>query len=468
MAFAMSTTASAQFGGLGKKLKEKAKRALNNEVNKAEYEAKEAAEAKAKEAVTGESETEGGTTQSGTLQLLGGDFTDSGAKYPNPDKKYEPSAEAKAKDPKASSTELRFSSQKTMAEIRGAYEQLDPETYPLQPYYDFPYFYNMDDGTEPKDQYNETRKWLVEASNIHPAKLPHILLSDFPGINKDNPKAKYAIPAQDVFCYKWITSYVCDPDNFGAFILFTNTLPFYGCKTFDYKFEYTYENEKEGIIDSSKGMMEMKDWNDKANSRLGDAIALAQQRIPLERMLKRLQAVISIAENSQESVVDRVYNFAVAECMYSYLFNGRRDYNTFSQTDEYRLLEARYDKIAPEISQIARKAADAAEEAALPTVEMPKSVSVSAATRTEVTKFVKTEEPTMVEVLFKTANWRPFKSAEWPYKVTHHLIEIYVVTKEDGKYWIRETAVSKFPSGKLRLAGTTSQDTRRYPLNYKK
>lgn len=82
----------------------------------------------------------------------------------DPFKKYEPSAAAKAADPKASDKTIEEGNTKSYAEICGAYENMPKELIPYQPYYEFlkDYLYMyVNTGTDKNSQFNYDRSFVV-------------------------------------------------------------------------------------------------------------------------------------------------------------------------------------------------------------------------------------------------------------------------------------------------------------------
>ena len=90
-------------------------------------------------------------------------------------KENKPSAEALAADPKASDKTVESGYTKSISEIHAAYEQLDPELFPYQPYYKYKEFYYLHDE---------------EAEKIHTGQYAEILM----GIAKLPAGAFYYMP----------------------------------------------------------------------------------------------------------------------------------------------------------------------------------------------------------------------------------------------------------------------------------
>lgn len=64
-------------------------------------------------------------------------------KLPNPEKTYKPSKKAASTDPQATDPTVRDGYSRSLSSIHAAYEQLDPQLYPYQPYYAFKDYYVM-------------------------------------------------------------------------------------------------------------------------------------------------------------------------------------------------------------------------------------------------------------------------------------------------------------------------------------
>ena len=138
-----SPAAYAQFGGIGKKLKEKAKQkveqkvdqTINKTVNNAVDKTGEAIEStvnkaakKGKKKVAEKAGINAGEAGSSNDGKTGSAF--------DWKKNYTPGAEARAKDPNATSAEVWKGFNKSVGQLHGAYENMADFTANYQPYYD--------------------------------------------------------------------------------------------------------------------------------------------------------------------------------------------------------------------------------------------------------------------------------------------------------------------------------------------
>ena len=139
LVFAVTTPAEAQFGKLLNKAKKAAKEKVENKArevkNKAEKGAPDAVDDAVDVAVGKAAEKAGvqGVSSLSDEESNGYDYEGIKGLYK---KDLKPSAAAVAADPKASATTVEKNYTKSPAQIRGAWENLDPELFPYQPYYE--------------------------------------------------------------------------------------------------------------------------------------------------------------------------------------------------------------------------------------------------------------------------------------------------------------------------------------------
>ncbi|MDY5033048.1 MAG: hypothetical protein SO064_00995 [Prevotella sp.] len=411
MTTAGAGTASAQFGGLGKKLKQSVKTKVDDAARNAKNDAKNKANDQVKDATGYDNETR--------------TYHPEGDAPVNYKKTYTPSDEAKAADPLATSTEVQNGFTKSRGEIHAFYENLPDEiviSY-FKPYYkeENKKWYDLDDTWHDRHMYAFMN--LFEKNLAATEDYRHVFADYFevaPGVK---------IPADQTFQNAWTLQYIADPTSSSAFVF--------------YLYAYAYsrmENHIWTTWEQPKGSVLPADYNKILFARNSMAFELATTVLPYSVLNHWADFFIADIEKKSD-VYGKYFSWIMANTILKNIMPKHEKHNT--SDDAYRVklsqFEAKYENVdfGRQLG-LSKKAA----------VDEPKGVTVSAEIKAIGNKAGK--EITYGEfekLIYHASKWSELKEQKYPYRTTGYGISVSIVFKTGGKRYVLPGQLVKATQG---------------------
>ena len=374
-------------------------------------------------------------------------------------KKYKPSAEALAADPKASDQTIEPGFTKSISEIHAAYEQFDPKLYPYQPYYKYKDFYYLHDDNAEKE-YNGQYDFLMRAI----ARLPA-------GVSYNMPYKAIKTPAGDevfvtydeLFRSARTAQFIADPLSTSAFHKYVQVVMFED-NFFKYKYAYNMADKMKGIVNAKTGMLLFAPSENvyvaTQENRRELALSLARTVVPIDNIRSHVNELIEKYKAEKNPLMKYTLGFQIMGIMDN-IFTKHKDYNSSDATN--RKIEASYMVVADERF---KNETNAYSNFAA-TVEMPKGVQIDGATSSKVNSMAKQSLGSeYVKTIFLSNKWSEFQESKFPYRVMHLSLPVAVIVKRGDKYLMNYYDITKSPNGgewnMMVKMGATFQ-----PVNYK-
>lgn len=353
-------------------------------------------------------------------------------------KNYKPSAAAIAADPKAADQTVAPGFTKSASAIHGAYEHLDPAVFTYQPYYQYKEFYNINKPDE---------DFRVREYNSNVAKLASLgaggsyLMTWF---KIKTPDGDLLVSSDEFFRNAWTAQFVADPLSAEAFDKFTKAMMF-GNQMFESKLRYEMDDPDKGIVHEKKGELLIAPsrnvYENRQDSREEVALSLARTVVAFDYVrnyVKDLQKQF----NTETDVVQKFKLYWQIDAVMLEIFRKHKGFNDSDVAN--RQIEASYSSMQ---SQRIDVEAEARMSTAKP-VDVPKGVSVDAATSAKVVSLAKEMHgDTYVKTIFLGNKWKEFQESKYPYRVMHLSIPVAVITKKNDSYYINYYDVAKSPNG---------------------
>lgn len=225
----------------------------------------------------------------------------------DPFKSYEPSANAKAADPKASDTTVSGTASKSFVEICGAYENLPKELFPYQPYYkylkDGLYLWS-DTSTDERAGYYEDRffvsrkkeKALIQRSKEYEDGRFYALRND----------SKECLPAGEHAMNSLFAAFLADPSCSRGPLCLVWALEIYNAMKSGY-FEVRvseYSTNEYSIVNTDRGeMLTLYELEPKRLERLDKLVAYAKEvakKVDLKYLVEVADGRISEYDNNKD------------------------------------------------------------------------------------------------------------------------------------------------------------------------
>lgn len=443
LAFAVTTPAEAQFGKLLNKAKKAVKEKVENKAREVKNKAEKAARDAVDDAVDG---AVGKAAEKAGVQGVSSLSDEESNRYDYEGikglykKDLKPSAAAVAADPKASATTVEQNYTKSPAQIRGAWENLDQELFPYQPYYEKENiaYYDPDSKTAVVVYY-KICDLLKEADRPFGQKG---LMAEFVEY-KDGT----VVPIVDLLLTPYFAEFFADPKSYVAYNHFVRA------RIAQYAFPTQI---KMNMKDDMKYTATMGDGSsvnlfEKEHDRLArwrqvghKGWELACSVTPIETIggainnaINRYKKFEAEGNTKQMIITSRELQLMMEEHL-----QGHNDYET-RKKDFEPLLRA-YEPIKDKYRDLLQSVYD---ESA-PTVAMPKGVSVSAALQNVTNAEGKKQwGVNFVKAIFLTSNWREFKNPKYPYNVMTRTMDVDFITKEGDNYFVNHWVLKEGVSG---------------------
>lgn len=398
MTYAGSFTASAQFKGLGNKLKNKAEKVVKNNVDDKKSEVKNE--------VTPASEN-----------------SDESFDY---NKKYTASPEAIAADPLAASSEVKDGYTKSIGEIHAFYENAPDEfviSY-LKPYYtkQNKIWYDLSPDAHNRLMYLYMRMFdeLLSASMDRPLVI-NSYAEVAPGVQ---------IPLDESFKNAWTLQFIADPTSASAF------------KDYLYAYAYkAYSNYPWLSWQQPAGSVLPSDFTKKGYARDDKAKELATTVLPYSTLQELADSYIADIDNTEKTFAKYFY-WIMADKILNDFMPAHKDHKA---TDAYRAKTAQFESKYGNGNATLGNMLIASKK---PAVTEPKGVAVSAdikAMGDKAGKMITYGE--YEKLIYHDSNWTVLKEDVWPYKIKGYSIPVSIVFKKDGKRWVISGGLVKAPQG---------------------
>lgn len=361
-------------------------------------------------------------------------------KLPNPKKSYKPSRKAMLADTMTIDNTIREGYTRSMCDIHAAYEQLDPQLYPYQPYYKYKDYYVMHLPVNSKTLNHDFMQIFRKGMSVQGTTQTLALLTYRP---VDLPKMRYGYVAWDetvrnAFC----AEFLADPASPVAFDGFVRTLILDDAEAFS-GITYLMENPDKGIITESQDAVlpwtNAADYEKMRSNRRDQALGVARSMTPLELVAKSIRQWYGDMQQN-DNLIECALGYWKARLAYRevYLCHDLYD-STSSEAKALKQLdaeaEAKYDSLGEILNASSGES-----------VAEPKSQSVASAINKAVTAAAKTEAgKAYVKTIFLQKNWSITGS--------QRSIPVAVVTSEYGQRFIQQMRFVQDKSGKSWTGG---------------
>lgn len=442
--------ANAQFGNIGKKLKEKAKQKIEQKVDQTINKTVNSAVDKTSDAVEGQADKVLKKGKKKVAQKAGIDAGESGSNSnssPQTDgfdwkKAYTPGAEAQAKDPNATSTEVWKGFNKTVGQLHGAYDHMGDFTANYQPYYSDSnkYYWVLDE-----DSQNRILNAFLSVFKLQMASdIDHKKTLDMWGEVEDG----MVIPADEMFLNAFQTQYIADPTSEQALLYYLYADTYLNNMAFS-QMRYALKDE----FTNEDGNILPKNFYEQRKARRQQADRLANTVASYDTMLGWAEKYLDNAY-SQSDPYAAYFQLLIGKNILENCLPNHKDFN--EDDTRYRKLVAKNDgsknwKI--EQAFISSFVDPNLRPDWIPKnpgnpVAMPKGVTVSAAIQQQAEKAAKAYAGNIYKkVIFKNGKWFDLKLHEWPYRKNGEETWVYIVVEFQGKSYILETGLTRDVKG---------------------
>lgn len=425
-----SATASAQFGGLVKKVKKAATEKVESKVKEAKKEAKQKVESK----VTGKVNEAAGIEET---------------KGYDPNRKYKPSKEALAADPQANDTTVEKGFTKSIGEIHACYEQFSDVTL-YSPYYtdDAKRFYGIKDATN-NDLYHIFYSAFSEALQKDIRKGYYY--NKYTPVSLANKQIQ--VPCDEFVVNAWTCRFIADPKSETALkeFIFVNTWLY--SPNMKATRHYAMKDELRGIIDNESILPEnFRNMRDKRDDM---AYGLALSVTPYENLLKLANECAEGISDPKSNGFSRLFYHLVLRNLVD---NFLPKHDNAKNDETVRLLTLKLE--SPSIGQLY----DAYQKNYVEAVSEPKGVNVDAKTRSAgIAAAKKFAGAGFEKAVFTKSTWQTFKEPKYPYRITAYALPIAIITKEGGKRYVQYCTLTKSANGANYFVQAGS-DTSKHPI----
>jgi hypothetical protein len=452
-------SAQAQVGGA----LNRARNAAQQTVQGAGEQAKQSAEDVKQSAGQTVNEATGQVTGETGQQNTGGQAqpagTTTGAQQPRQDGK--PSAAAIAADPLASDNEVARNYSRSPAQIRAAYEALDPKVY-FKPYYhpQLKNYYWLDNTqsnyfTVAGVMLNEHLRRVHREAFLNSSgqisfwpvmtmagnRYSMFMVDTIPAGNRGLTTASGGyMPIGAHVMYAGLALYAADPYGYIPFMRFCEAKIAQQGLNVAYPTNEpanAWDGQSIPLPDGGKSQLPFR-WRDIMNTDLQNEIerleGIARNETPVA-VIKSAAAVyydnIRKHENSKSNYGLLRYNFHLFSAAMHYWMNSAKkvddpDFNAL--WGEYQ----RLNKLYPQFAELEVSGGDP--------VDMPRTVDMGADLTAKALAAAKRQFAgtfNVDRVVFFTNTWVEYKEANWPHRIMHRSVDAGLLTNNDGKWLVR-------------------------------
>lgn len=346
------------------------------------------------------------------------------------DKVYEPSAEAKAKDPKATDETVENGFTHSIGQIHAAYEHLNPEWFP-QPYWQNPQFYYMNDKDSEQLHWNGPTYLQTEINKMM-ADKEYSQTFSYDGYAGGTGNTGLSVPCGYTTIQANFARFLADPLSWKAMVGFLEAHQLVADRQKGY-----YEGMRLATVESSnelrKGSKKMPftagEWYKMQDEADLFCIGVINKKVPFKVLEDAMKVKLMHFKNAKTDWWKATYLRQIEEAWP--LFDNHPG-NT--KTGDYEPMLNDYNKFMAERDAIYEAGKWASQDA----IKLNKTVTKDAATKKKVLALGKekiTEAP-IEDVVFYNADWELAKSTEWPYPVTQRTQRVGFIYKKGAFYVI--------------------------------
>lgn len=351
-----------------------------------------------------------------------------------------PSSKALAADPKASDQTVESGYTKSISEIHAAYEQLDPEFFPYQPYYKYKEFYYLHDEEVEKIRNGQYAEILMGIAKLDAGDFYYMPYAPIQTPAGDEVLVTY----DEFFRNAWTALFIADPQSSWAFHKYVTVLMFEN-RTFEIKYTYKMSDAQKGIVNAATGALLFAPseavYTHTQDSRKQLALSLARTVVTIDYLQYYLNSVFGQFESETNPLLKYILFWKIDAIMKN-VFIKHKDYNAADVAN--RKIEASYSVIEEQRFDI-----DANARAhSAPTVEMPNGVQIDGATSAKVNTLARERlGDEYVKTIFLDNKWAEFQENKYPYRVMHLSLPVAIIVKKGDKYLMNYYDITKSPNG---------------------
>lgn len=424
-----ATGANAQLGGLLNKVKSRVTETVKKEVGGTVDNAKKNVSNAAQQSVNDvTSSSNGANAANGTAKKSSSHLLNK-MNY-SPFTTYEPSAAAKQADSKASETAVENNYKKSPANIRGAYENMDKENFPYQPYYNYLGTGLYLDGSKKtldflNEQYEKYSTMINGADN-----KPGCTFDDVTTLGNGK-----AVPNTELVINAFLADYFADPNSTTAFCEMVKA---YVLTNFEYsgKLKLKLDAGSDISVTNSEGqhtLTEPETQRIKRNVLTREIARHIVKEVDLEVAYNSTNYLMNEANNAyEEGNMDAALTiYRELQISYEEILQWHPKWANDSRASQFKNL---YNEAKSKL----RKAQYAINENDMTPVPMPQTYQVSADIQKMARSVVDRQDPAHkgVKIVYLSNGWRTLTRNGL---VTHRAVDIgWVVTDAKGQRWLNQ------------------------------
>lgn len=355
--------------------------------------------------------------------------TELGMKY-NPFATYNPSKEAIKADPMASDKTVRKNYTKSPAQIRGAYEHLDKDLFPYQPYYNYSAAGLYLDGTQQVEDFiyyttTQCRKMMDESY----AKINGLEHNGLIGIGNTGK----SVPYSEIVINAFFAEYLADPNSY---IAYRQMIKAYilAHQQFLGRFRLTLDAGSETTVttDGQKNVLfEPESERIKRNNKLMNIMFDVAMKSDYDIVFRGTYGSYTQAEKQYEAgnMDGALTNYREFVTSFDYFLQKHEGWKTDDRAAEF---EAMYKEARVKM----QKAQNAVIENSTDPIDMPQTFKVNAEIQGMAKQVVAREDPEHKDapIYFLSDGWRTLTRNGY---ITHRAIDVGWVYKDaKGQRWL--------------------------------
>ncbi len=348
----------------------------------------------------------------------------------NPFANYKPSKEAIKADPMASDNTVRKNYTKSPAQIRGAYEHLDKDLFPYQPYYKYSAAGLYLDGTQQVEDFiyyttTQCRKMMDESY----AKLNGLEHNGLIGIGNTGK----SVPYSEIVINAFFAEYLADPNSY---IAYRQMIKAYilAHQQFLGRFRLTLDAGSQTTVtkDGNKSVLfEPESERLKRNNKLMNIMADVAMKSDYDIVFRGTYGSYTQAEKQYEAgnMDAALTNYREFVTSFDYFLQKHEGWKSDERAAEF---ETMYKEARVKM----QKAQNAVIENSTDPIDMPQTYKVSAEIQNMAKQVVAREDPEHknAQICFLSNGWRTLTRNGF---ITHRAVDVGWVYKDaKGQRWL--------------------------------
>lgn len=348
----------------------------------------------------------------------------------NPFADYTPSAEAVKVDPMASDKTVRKNYTKSPAQIRGAYEHLDKDLFPYQPYYEYGAAGLYLDGTQQVEDfvyYTTTRcRQMMDESFGKINGLEH---NGTIGIGNTGK----CVPYSEIVINAFFAEYLADPNSY---IAYRQMIKAYilAHQQFLGRFRLTLDPGSQTSVTNQDGkqtLFEPESERLKRNNKLMNIMLDVAMKSDYDIVFRGTYGSYTQAEKQYEAgnMAAALTNYREFVTSFDYFLQKHEGWKSDERASDF---EAMYKEARVKM----QKAQNAVIEDSTEPIDMPQTYKVSAEIQSMAKQVVAREDPDHKDapIYFLSNGWRTLTRNGF---ITHRAVDVgWVYTDVKGQRWL--------------------------------